>query len=190
MSFIEICILSVGLAMDAFAVSICKGLNMKKLNYISSIIIALFFGFFQFLMPVIGYFLGIQFEKYIQSIDHWIIFILLGFIGTKMIIEALKNDENLESINQKNIVLDLLILSIATSIDALAVGITFAFLSVNVFFSSLVIGVITFILSFLGVIIGNYFGKKFKKPAEVLGGVILILIGLKILLQHLGVLTF
>ena len=190
MSFIEIVLISIGLAMDAFAVSICKGLNMKKLNYSKGLIIAFLFGFFQFLMPTIGYYLGIQFEKYIKNIDHWIIFILLAFIGIKMIIESLTNDEYLTKTKQKNEIVDILILSIATSIDALAVGVTFAFLNVNLFFSSLTIGLITFGLSFLGVILGNYFGKKFKKPAEILGGVILIIIGLKVLLQHLGALPF
>ena len=187
MSILEVLLLSVGLAMDAFSVSICKGLNMKKINFLWAVVIALFFGFFQFLMPVIGFYLGSQFEKYIINIDHWIIFVMLTFIGIKMILESIKQDDNIRD-NNKNKWLELFILSIATSLDALAVGITFAFLQVNVFLSSSIIGVITFILSSLGVIIGNYFGQKFKKPAEITGGVILILIGLKILLEHLGVL--
>ena len=190
MCFWEICLLSVGLAMDAFAVSICKGLNMKKINYWQGALIALFFGFFQFLMPVIGYYLGSQFEVYIKSFDHWIIFGLLLFIGVKMIVEAIKKEE-VESLNKsQNMIWELFVLAIATSLDALAVGITFAFLEVNVFLSSFIIGIITFVLSFVGVIIGNFFGEKFKKPAEIVGGIILIRIGIKVLLQHLGVLFF
>ena len=188
MSFLEICLLGVGLAMDAFAVSICKGLNMKKINYWKSILIALFFGFFQFLMPVLGFYLGSQFEQYIENFDHWIIFGLLLFIGVKMIIEAVSEKQDEDNVSSKNFIVELLILSVATSLDALAVGITFAFLQVNVFLSSIIIGVITFAISFVGVIIGNFFGEKFKKPAEITGGIILICIGLKVLLQHLGIL--
>ena len=226
MSFLEICLIAVGLAMDAFAVSICKGLNMKKINYLQGLIIALFFGFFQFLMPVIGFYLGSQFEHYIRNVDHFVIFGLLLILGVKMIVEAVKSKaenegQNMQNLNANNLNTDsldinfknennevkngvknvdftsdeklnfgdLLVLSIATSLDALAVGITFALLEVNVFFSSAIIGVITAIISFLGVIIGNYFGAKFKKPAEITGGVILILIGLKVLLEHLGILA-
>ena len=190
MKFWEICLLGIGLAMDAFAVSVCKGLNMKKINYWQCTIVALFFGFFQLLMPLIGYFLGSQFERYIKNIDHFIIFGMLAFLGIKMIVEAFKSEENnnLQD-NNKGFFIEMFVLSIATSLDALAVGITFALLEVNVFFSSLTIGVITFTISFIGVILGNFFGEKFKKPAEVLGGLILILIGLKILLEHLGVLV-
>lgn len=189
MGFLEICLLGVGLSMDAFAVAICKGLNMKKINYWQGILIALFFGFFQFLMPVLGFYLGSQFEQYIQNFDHWIIFGLLLILGVKMIIEALKKEDDLiENEKTKNFILELFILSIATSLDALAVGITFAFLQVKVFLASLIIGIITFAFSFGGVVIGNFFGEKFKKPAEIIGGIILILIGVKVLLQHLGIL--
>ena len=190
MSFLEIFVLAVGLSMDAFAVSVCKGLNMKKINYCQAVIIALFFGFFQFLMPVIGFYLGSQFEQYIKEFDHFIIFGLLLILGTKMIIESIKEKSEAFQEELKLKFSDLLILAIATSLDALAVGITFALLQVKVFFASSVIGIITFILSFIGVVVGNFFGEKFKKPAEITGGIILILIGVKVLLEHLGIIVF
>lgn len=191
MGFIELILLAVALAMDAFAVSMCKGLSMKKINYRYAAVIALYFGVFQAVMPVIGYFLGVKFEKYITSVDHWIAFALLVFIGGKMVYEAvLSKEENEEEacegrINHK----ELLILAVATSIDALAVGITFAFLRVEVAPAVLLIGAVTFIISFVGVLIGNRFGEKYKKGAEVFGGVVLILLGVKILLEHLGILN-
>ncbi len=187
MGVIEIFFLGVGLAMDAFAVSICKGLSMKKMEWKKAIIIALYFGIFQALMPVIGYLLGVGFEEKIKIIDHWIAFGLLLMIGINMIKDAFDNKQNEEndSVDFKSMI----VLAIATSIDALAVGVTFAFLRVNIIFSVIVIGVVTFIISMCGVKIGNVFGDKYESKAEITGGVILILLGLKILLEHLGILV-
>lgn len=184
----ELFIIAIGLSMDAFAVSICKGLTMQKMSYKNAVIAGCFFGGFQALMPVLGYFLGVQFEKYITSIDHWIAFILLGIIGAKMIIEACKesNPVPVSNFGFKSMTL----LAIATSIDALAVGITFAFLKVNILSAAALIGSTTFILSFLGVKLGHVFGAKFESKAEFAGGIILIGMGLKILLNHLGVINF
>ena len=190
MGTIELILLSVGLAMDAFAVAICKGLNMRKMNYKNALILALFFGGFQALMPAIGYLLGKQFEKYITSIDHWIAFILLSIIGIQMIAESFKKDDDKEEDADKLNLKEYFMLAIATSIDALAVGISLAFLNVSLVKSISFIGIITFVLSFAGVFIGNKFGVRFKKKAEIAGGVILILIALKILLEHLGVINF
>lgn len=183
MSQIEIILLAVGLSMDACAVAICKGLIMKQINWKRGIVIAIYFGFFQAIMPVIGYFLGIKFENVIVKIDHWIAFILLSAIGINMIKEALENNETKgnDSINPKEMVP----LAIATSIDALAVGITFAFLRVNIVKSTFIIGVITFIISLLGVKLGNKFGDKYRGRAEIVGGITLITIAGKILLEHL-----
>ena len=193
MGIAELILLSVGLAMDAFAVSICKGLNMTKINYKHAGIIALFFGVFQAVMPLIGFGLGTRFAKYIESIDHWVAFGLLVFIGGQMILEAVKGEEE-EDADEGGDKLDikqLFILAIATSIDALAVGITFALLDgVSIWFSVAIIGTITFIISFVGVIIGNRFGNKYEKKAELAGGIILVLIGIKILLEHLGMINF
>lgn len=193
MGIAELILLSVGLAMDAFAVSICKGLNMTKINYKHAGIIALFFGVFQAVMPLIGFGLGTRFAKYIESVDHWVAFGLLVFIGGQMILEAVKGEEE-EDADEGGDKLDikqLFILAIATSIDALAVGITFALLDgVSIWFSVAIIGTITFIISFVGVIIGNRFGNKYEKKAELAGGIILVLIGLKILLEHLGMINF
>lgn len=188
MSILEIFFIGVGLSMDAFAVALCKGLNMKKINYYHTIIIALFFGGFQAFMPLAGWLLGKQFESYITSIDHWIAFVLLVYIGGKMIYESIKGDEEESEADERLDYKELLIMAIATSIDALAVGITFAFLKVFILESITVIGITTFILSIVGVAIGNRFGMKFKQKAEIAGGVILILIGTKILLEHLGIL--
>lgn len=182
MGILEIALIGVGLAMDAFAVSICKGLSMKKLNLKKAIIIGLYFGIFQALMPTLGYFLGKGFENLVVSIDHWIAFVLLSFIGIGMIKEAFKDEEE---INDDISLKTMLILSIATSIDALACGITFAFLRVNILLAVLLIGIITFTISVLGVYIGNKFGDKLEKKAKLLGGIILIGIGLKILIEHL-----
>lgn len=193
MGIVELILLSVGLAMDAFAVSICKGLNMTKINYKHAGIIALFFGVFQAVMPLIGYGLGTRFAKYIESVDHWVAFGLLVFIGGQMILEAVKGEEEEEADEggDKLDIKQLFILAIATSIDALAVGITFALLDgVSIWFSIVIIGAITFIISFIGVIIGNRFGNKYEKKAELAGGIILVLIGLKILLEHLGMINF
>ena len=190
MGTIELILLSVGLAMDAFAVAICKGLNMRKMNYKNALILALFFGGFQALMPAIGYLLGKQFEKYITSIDHWIAFILLSIIGIQMIAESFKKDDDKEEDADKLNLKEYFMLAIATSIDALAVGISLAFLSVSLVKSVSFIGIITFVISFFGVFIGNKFGARFKSKAEFAGGAILILIAPKILLGHLGVINF
>ena len=192
MGIAELILLSVGLAMDAFAVSICKGLNMTKINYKHAGIIALFFGVFQAVMPLIGYGLGTRFAKYIESVDHWVAFGLLVFIGGQMILEAVKGEEEEDADEGGELdIKQLFILAIATSIDALAVGITFALLDgVSIWFSVAIIGAITFIISFVGVVIGNRFGNKYEKKAELAGGIILVLIGLKILLEHLGMINF
>ena len=179
--------------MDAFAVSICKGLSMRKVNKKQCLVIGLFFGGFQALMPFIGWVLGSQFEQYITSIDHWIAFILLGFIGGKMVVEAIREKDEAVEIGKMDPPLDLkemFILAIATSIDALAVGITFAFLQVPIVEAISIIGITTFVISVIGVYVGNFFGNRYKKKAELAGGMILILIGLKILLEHLGILAF
>ena len=190
MGFFELFRIGIGLSADAFSVSVCKGLNMRKLNIGHAYVIALFFGGFQALMPLIGYFLGSGFSKYIESFDHWIAFVLLLFIGGKMIFDALHEKEG-DAENEYSLKIgELFMLAIATSIDALAVWITFAFLEVSIFFAILIIGVTTFALSLGGVILGNRFGAKYKNKAEIAGGVILILIGTKILLEHLGIISF
>lgn len=183
MGIIELIVLSIGLAMDAFAVSICKGLSMPRMKWKNAIIIGLYFGYFQALMPALGYLLGVNFQDRISNIDHWVAFILLAVIGINMIKEAISKDNDVhnDSIKFK----DMIILSIATSIDALAVGITFAFLNVNLILAISLIGIITFIISVLGVKVGNIFGDKYEKKAEFAGGIILILLGIKILLEHL-----
>lgn len=187
MSFTDLTLIALGLAMDAFAVSIGKGLSMKKLQYKNAIITGLYFGIFQGLMPLIGYLLGKNFENLITSIDHWIAFILLSIIGINMIRETIKNEE--ENINDKFDIKTMLPLAIATSIDALAIGVTFAFLKINIFTSILLIGIITFVTSSIGVIIGKKFGDKFEKSAQIIGGIILIVIGVKILLEHIGIIA-
>ena len=171
MGIIEVSLIGIGLAMDAFAVSICKGLSMKKINIKNIIIIALYFGIFQAIMPFIGFTLGRGFENFVIQIDHWIAIILLSFIGINMIRESLssKEEENNDDISFKTMI----VLAIATSIDALAVGITFAFLEVNILNAILIIGIITFLISILGTIIGNKFGSKYEKKAETFGGIIL-----------------
>ena len=187
MGLIEIFILAVGLSMDAFAVSICKGLSVRKLKPKHCLIAGAYFGGFQAGMPLLGYLLGTQFESLITSVDHWIAFVLLGLIGANMIRESFgEPDELNDSFSFKT----MLPLAIATSIDALAVGVTFAFLKVEIFSAVSLIGVTTFVLSSIGVKIGNVFGTKFKSKAEFAGGCVLILIGLKILLEHLGVINF
>ena len=186
MKIIEIILISISLAMDAFAVSICKGLSMSKMDWKKAIIIGLYFGIFQALMPTIGYFLGTTFETLVTSFDHWIIFILWFVIGGNMILESFsQSDENDESsdINFSSMV----VLAIATSIDALAVGITFAFMDINIFSTVSLIGLITFVLTVIGVKIGNKFGNKYESKAKLLGGIILILIGVKILFEHLQI---
>ena len=177
--------------MDAFAVSLCKGLRMRRINWSQGLIIAFFFGIFQAGMPLLGWSLGLQFERLITPIDHWIAFILLATIGGKMLYDSLTEDpvcpvETVEGLNLK----ELLMLSIATSIDALAVGITFAFLKTDILLAISLIGIVTFVLSFLAVIIGNYFGNRLQRKAGILGGGVLILIGGKILFSHLGIFGF
>lgn len=184
MGLIELFLIAVGLSMDAFAVSVCKGLAMPKCTFKKVAIVGLWFGGFQALMPAIGYILGAQFQEAIASIDHWIAFVLLALIGGNMIHEALDNDE--EEADASLDVKTMFLLAVATSIDALAIGITFAFLKVNIIPAVCFIGIVTFIISFAGVKIGNVFGARYKNKAEIIGGVILILLGLKILLEHLG----
>lgn len=188
MGVVEIFAIGMALAMDAFAVSICKGLSMKKMNWKNAIIIGLYFGAFQALMPVIGYFLGTTLSGFVEKIDHWIAFILLSIIGGNMIKES--TDNEVEKRNDKVDFKTMLVLAIATSIDAMAVGVTFAFLKTNLVLAISIIGVITFIISVLGVVIGNKFGDKFQNKAELVGGIVLIIIGLKILLEHLGIIAF
>ncbi len=193
MGFIELFVIGVGLSMDAFAVAVCKGLGMKMVNWRHAFVIALMFGGFQGLMPLIGWALGSQLTSLIEPVDHWIAFILLVFIGGKMLWDAFRGDDGCETCGcaeEKLDMRELLMMAVATSIDALAVGVTFAFLGVNVMAAVVVIGVTTFALSFVGVVAGNRFGARFEKPATVAGGVVLVLIGLKILLEHLGVIAF
>ena len=236
MGFVELLLIGVGLSMDAFAVAVCKGLAMKRVNYRHALVIALMFGGFQALMPFVGWALGTQFEQYITPVDHWIAFVLLAFIGGKMLWEALRGEagagdgaaaegearaeaagtssggtvgagteaagmsgagatgdsgavqatgEAKERLDMRELVL----MAIATSIDALAVGITFAFLQVDIVPAVALIGATTFALSLGGVVLGNQFGARFEKPASVVGGIVLILIGLKILLEHLGIIA-
>ena len=191
--FIELFLLGIGLAMDAFAVSVCKGLGMRRLNKKQALIIGLYFGGFQALMPLVGWLLGSQFQKYITSIDHWIAFILLGFIGGKMMIEAIREWNEEETVDVMDAPLDhknMLVLAVATSIDALAVGITFAFLDTPIIEAITIIGITTMLISIIGVVVGNFFGSRYKSKAEFIGGLILVLLGLKILLEHLGILVF
>lgn len=183
MKLIDIIFTSFGVSMDAFAVAICKGLSMKKYNYSHGLIIALYFGIFQGLMPIIGYFLGISFQDVIIKVDHWVAFFLLSVIGGNMIKESFEKEQI--SYSEEITFKKMFPLAIATSIDALAVGITFAFLKVNIIIASLLICLITFIMSFLGTKLGYTIGIKYSKKSEFFGGLILILIGLKILLTHL-----
>ena len=193
MGAVELIILAVGLSMDAFAVAICKGLSMKKVSFKEMAIVGLWFGGFQALMPLIGYFLGEAFEKYIEQIDHWVAFVLLVLIGALMIKESFekeeKKEEEKENPSSPLAFKTMLTMAIATSIDALAVGISFGILpDVNITVAVSSIGIITFILSAVGVKIGNVFGAKYKSKAEFAGGLILVLLGIKILLEHLGAL--
>jgi len=205
MNLLELVIIAIGLSMDAFAVSLCLGLKMLKVTVKKAFIVGLYFGFFQGAMPLIGYLLGTQFSEKIAVFDHWIAFVLLGFIGGKMILESFKKEGCPDRVCPAGKCTDrecpgrqeaslkpaaMLPLAIATSIDALAVGITFAFLKVNVYSAVLSIGVITLVLSMLAVKVGNLFGAKFKSKAELAGGVMLVLMGIKILLEHTGFITF
>lgn len=186
MGMMELFLIAVGLSMDAFAVSICKGLSVRKATLKQSLTVGAYFGGFQALMPALGFLLGVQFESFIVSIDHWIAFVLLAFIGGNMIREAFQKEE--EEMNAAFDFKTMLPLAIATSIDALAMGVTFAFLQVNIIPAVLFIGVITFVLSAIGLKVGNVFGAKYKSRAELFGGVVLVLMGMKILLEHLGIL--
>ncbi len=193
MSIWEILLIGLGVSADAFAVSMCKGVEMKKFILKYSLLIALFFGGFQMLMPLIGWGAGSLFQKYITSVDHWIAFGLLLILGGKMIYDGIFDKDKKEEGEEKPLQLGLvtlLVMAVATSIDALAVGVTFAFLSVNIWLAISVIGATTFTFSLIGVGIGVKVGDKFKNKAEILGGVILILLGVKILLEHLGVINF
>lgn len=188
MGFPELFILAVGLSMDAFAVSICKGLSIRALMPRHAVIVGLWFGAFQALMPLIGWLLGASFADKIAAVDHWIAFVLLSIIGGNMIKEALGKGE--EDCDPSLAPMTMLLLAVATSIDALAVGVTFAFLRVDILPAITLIGVCTFIISAAGVKVGNVFGTRYKSKAELFGGVVLVLIGLKILLEHLGLLPF
>ena len=189
MNFLEIFLIAVGLSMDAFAVSVCKGLSTGQLKQKHFLCVGLWFGGFQALMPTVGYFLGSAFEKYITSFDHWVAFGLLAIIGANMIKEGLSKEE--EESSASFAFKTMFVMAIATSIDALAVGISFAVVGgVSIGVCAGLIGMTTFILSAVGLKVGNVFGLKYKSRAEVAGGVILVLIGLKILLEHLGVLPF
>ena len=190
MGILELFLTGVGLSMDAFAVAICQGLSMKRLNLRQAGIIALFFGGFQALMPFLGWVLGSQLAAYIQSFDHWIAFALLALIGGNMIREALgpEDEETAQAGEYRLDYRQLLLMAVATSIDALAVGVTFAFLGVKIVPAISLIGCTTFGISLAGVAVGNFFGARYKRRAECTGGVILVLLGLKIQLEHLGIL--
>ncbi|MEE1313835.1 MAG: manganese efflux pump MntP family protein [Lachnospiraceae bacterium] len=183
MSFFELTLIAVGLAMDAFAVSICRGLAMKEFDKKLAFTLATFFGGFQALMPLLGWVLGSQFTSMIQQFDHWIAFILLALIGFQMLKEGLSHEE--EEIKAVISLKEIFMLAVATSIDALAVGVTFSFLKVSILEAIGVIGVITFFISLIGVKIGNVFGMRYKQRAEIFGGFVLISIGLKVLIEHL-----
>lgn len=189
MSLLELFLIGIGLSMDAFAVAICQGLSMPKLNLRHGAVIALFFGGFQALMPLAGWFLASRFAASIQNVDHWVAFVLLALIGGNMLREALGGQEETEASCAGAERLDyrqLLGLAVATSIDALAVGVTFAFLDVEILSAASLIGCTTFCISLAGVAVGNFFGARYEKRAEAVGGIILVLLGVKILAEHLG----
>ena len=189
MGLIELFLVGIGLSMDAFAVAICQGLATRRINWHHAFVTALFFGGFQALMPTLGWLLGSQFADVIQSVDHWVAFVLLVLIGGNMVRESLGGEEDAEDVSGGTLDLRrLTVLAVATSIDALAVGITFAFLDVQIAPAASLIGMMTFTITLIGVAVGNFFGTRYKRRAELTGGAILILLGLKILLEHLGVL--
>lgn len=190
MSLIELFVIAVGLSMDAFAVAVGKGLTMRKAGFKKMLTVGLYFGVFQAVMPLIGYFAGSLFAGLITSFDHWIAFALLALIGGKMIYESFQQDDGEELAEAALTPKEMLPLAVATSIDALAVGVSFAFLRVDIVPAVLFIGTVTLVLSMAGVKIGNLFGARFKAKAEFAGGVILVLMGIKILLEHLGVIGF
>lgn len=193
MGIVELLLTAVGLSMDAFAVSICRGLGMRRLNLRTAVVLALFFGGFQALMPLMGWALGSQFMWLIGPVDHWVAFVLLAFIGGKMLWEALRGGDEGDGCGCEDTsgidLREFLVLAVATSIDALAAGISFAALAVDIVPAVTLIGVVTFALSLVGVAVGHFFGARWEKPASVVGGVVLVLLGLKILLEHLGVLA-
>ena len=182
MSLWELFVIAVGLSMDAFAVSVCKGLSVQKVKPKHYLIVAAYFGGFQALMPLLGYLLGVRFEAMVANVDHWIAFVLLGLIGANMVCESRAGEEKLDD---SFTVSTMLILAVATSIDALAIGVTFAFLGVNIVEAIILIGITTGIISGVGLKIGNVFGSRYKSKAEMAGGIVLILMGIKILVQHL-----
>ena len=185
MQLAELILLSVGLAMDAFAVSICKGLATGKQSFRGAGLVGLWFGGFQALMPLIGFFVGSRFRKQIESVDHWVVFALLAFIGLNMIREAIRGEEDGRASSTDFGFRTMFLLALATSIDALAVGISLALLQVNIAFSAGVIGAITFAVSAAGFFIGNAFGTRYRRPAQIAGGAILVILGIKTLLEHL-----
>ena len=182
MSLWELLVIAVGLSMDAFAVSICKGLSVQKVKPKHYLIVGAYFGGFQALMPLLGYLLGVRFETMVANVDHWIAFVLLGLIGANMVRESRAEEEKLDD---SFTVSTMLLLAVATSIDALSVGVTFAFLGVNIIEAIILIGITTGIISGVGLKIGNVFGSRYKSMAEMAGGIVLILMGIKILVQHL-----
>ncbi len=182
MSLWELLVIAVGLSMDAFAVSICKGLSVQKVKPKHYLIVGAYFGGFQALMPLLGYLLGVRFEAMVANVDHWIAFVLLGLIGANMVRESRAGEEKLDD---SFTVSTMLLLAVATSIDALAIGVTFAFLGVNIIEAIILIGITTGIISGVGLKIGNVFGSRYKSKAEMAGGIVLILMGIKILVQHL-----
>lgn len=184
MDTIQLLILAVSLSMDAFAVAICKGLAFGRIRLRQALVVGLYFGVFQAAMPTIGYFLGMGFRQYIESFDHWIAFGLLAFLGARMIIEAVRGGE--EEVSSSLDIREMTLLAIATSIDALAAGISLSVLDASIGTAALFIGIITFTLSVVAVYIGGYIGAKFKKPAELAGGAALVLLGIKVLIDHLG----
>ncbi len=191
MGFSGLFLIAVGLSMDAFAVSVCKGLAMKRVNWGHALVIALFFGAFQALMPLLGFFLGTGFASLVEPFDHWIAFVLLALIGAKMIWDAFHDGEEEEAASDGRLdIRELFLLAVATSIDAFAVGCTFAFMAVNIVGAVAIIGLTTFALSLVGVALGNRFGTRYNRAATLAGGIVLILIGAKTLLEHLGLLPF
>lgn len=182
MSLWELLVIAVGLSMDAFAVSVCKGLSVQKVKPKHYLTVAAYFGGFQVLMPLLGYLLGVRFEAMVANVDHWIAFVLLGLIGANMVRESRAGEEKLDD---SFTVSTMLLLAVATSIDALAIGVTFAFLGVNIVEAIILIGITTGIISGVGLKIGNVFGSRYKSKAEMAGGIVLILMGIKILVQHL-----
>lgn len=189
MDFLQAMVLAVGLSMDAFAVSVCKGLAMKKADLKSGLICGAWFGGFQGLMPAIGFFLGSLFAQAIQSFDHWIAFLLLGYIGFNMLRDAFSKEECCQEADADLSVKTMFVMAIATSVDAMAAGISLAMDGANIVLNVVCIGLTTLVLSTVGVKVGNVFGSRFEKKAQATGGVILILLGAKILLEHLGVLA-